>query len=134
MNQRLSFSEPVIIRRVFRVMVASIFVVAGLGHVLRPETMTAKLVAAPVGAWIASVLPADPLMVASGVVLVVAGVVFAVGGRGARTAAWVLLVLLVPITISTHLGKGPDGVGPLFKNVAIAGALLHFVFARPRDS
>ena len=43
-----------------------------------------------------------------------------------RYAAILLLALLIPITISVQL-QGFQTLGPLFKNVAIAGALLFFI-------
>jgi putative oxidoreductase len=68
----------------------------------------------------------DPLMLLwlSGAVFVVAGVLLALGVL-TRLAALALFVTLVPITLSIHIA--PGHVGPLLKNVAILGGLVHFM-------
>lgn len=52
-------------------------------------------------------------------------------GSGAltRLAALALFVTLVPITLSIHIA--PGHVGPLLKNVAILGGLVHFMVRGP---
>ena len=46
-----------------------------------------------------------------------------------RLSALVLFITLVPVTIAIHVVPDTSHVGPLFKNVAILGALL-LIFAR----
>jgi putative oxidoreductase len=108
----------------FRVLFSIIFVVAGVGHLVRPDAFVARLLQSPVGRFVAEVGPARLLVLATGVVLLVAGVGLAIGYR-TRLAALALIVVLVPITASTHLGTGGDP-GPLLKNVALLGGLIHF--------
>jgi len=43
-----------------------------------------------------------------------------------RLSSVALFVTLASITITMHLA--PGHAGPLFKNIAILGALVHFVF------
>jgi len=79
--------------------------------------------------WRAYILAiGDPLWLLrlSGAVFVAAGVTLTLGWM-TRLSALALFVTLIPITITIHFA--PDHVGPLFKNVAIMGALL-FLFVR----
>ncbi len=58
------------------------------------------------------------------------GIVFILAGFGlllclrTRLSALALFVMLVPITFVIHIA--PEHTGPLFKNIAILGALLQF--------
>lgn len=107
----------------FRVLASLIFVVAGFGHLTRPESIVGRLEASSLGATIASIAPASALVLGTGVVLLVGGLLLLLG-LGTRWAALALLATLVPITLSVQLEPGQ--LGPLFKNVALFGMLLHF--------
>ena len=50
-------------------------------------------------------------------------------GLKTRYAAALLFVTLVPITFAIHIA--PGHVGPLLKNVAILGGLIHFFVRGP---
>jgi putative oxidoreductase len=114
----------------FRVMTSLIFIVAGAGHLLNPAVHAARLGHAPLGAWLAAAFPANALIVAAGVPLLAGGLALAAGWR-TRAAAALLLAVLLPITLATHVGAGSEAVGPLLKNVALLGALLHFLSPAP---
>lgn len=104
----------------FRLTVSLIFIIGGLGHFGRADEMLARMEESP---WRDAILAiGDPLLLLhlSGVVFVIAGVTLVLGWL-TRLSALALFVTLVPITITIHFA--PGHVGPLFKNVAILGAL-----------
>ncbi|MDP2316389.1 MAG: DoxX family protein [Pseudomonadota bacterium] len=109
---------------VFRISTSLIFVVAGLGHVFRPEQMVAQLEAAPLAGLATSLASAEVLVALGGPPLVIGGLGLLAGAR-TRASAALLVVVLVPITVITHAGS-MESMGPLFKNVALLGALVHF--------
>jgi len=63
------------------------------------------------------------MLYASGFILVSGRVALLVGFR-TRWAALLLFLTLIPITVTVHFA--PGHVGPLLKNVALLGGLIHF--------
>lgn len=110
---------------VLRVMLSGIFLVAGINHVVVPEGVAKRLTASSMYKFFPSFISPEVLVVAVGVGLLIGGSLL-LTNRFTRYAAMLLLVLLIPITISVQL-QGLETVGPLFKNVAIAGGLLFFI-------
>ncbi len=110
-----------LIEVVFRVCLSLIFLVGGLGHFMRSDQMMDRLLSSP---WIKYVeLIGSPLglLHLSGAVFILASIAL-MFGWSARLAALALFATLVPITFTIHIAPGHEG--PLFKNIAILGALL----------
>tara|TARA_R110000764_G_scaffold219818_1_gene307872 strand:+ start:304766 stop:305161 length:396 start_codon:yes stop_codon:yes gene_type:complete len=110
---------------VLRVMVSLIFIVASLNHLINTDKAVARIENAKFGALGHLLGPPEIAVMASGVVMLLAGIALAVGFR-TKWAAILLIVMLIPITLTIQVGQMAT-VGPLFKNVAILGGLLFFV-------
>lgn len=111
--------------QILRIMLSGIFIMAGINHVLFPAQVAKKLMESSVYEKLLFFMNAELLVSATGIGLL-AGGFFLLFNRYTRIAAILLLALLIPITISVQL-QGWQTVGPLFKNVAIAGGLLFFI-------
>lgn len=107
----------------FRILFSLIFIVAGAGHFAQHEAMLDRLRQSPWFELVSALGSPSAMLYASGATLLVGGLALLLGYR-TRLAALVLLATLVPITVSVHLA--PGHVGPLFKNIALMGGLLHF--------
>lgn len=108
---------------VFRILTSLIFIVGGVGHFFQDQMMLDRMAQSPWRDFVAEV--GDPLVLLwlSGAVFVIFGLALALGFM-TRLSALLILVTLLPITVTTHVVPDPDHVGPLFKNIAIMGALL----------
>ena len=108
---------------VFRVTTSLIFIIGGIGHFAAHDHMLQRMEESP---WRGAVgMIGDPswLLWLSGVVFVIFGITLALGLL-TRISALLILVTLIPVTIAVHVA--PGHTGPLFKNIAIMGALLYF--------
>ena len=110
---------------VFRVLFSLIFIVAGGGHFGAREYMIARLDAAPLGHLARLFGPPETLLMLSGIVLIVGGLALLAGFQ-TQLAALALALTLIPITITIDVGN-PGHIGPLFKNIALLGGLIHFL-------
>ena len=111
---------------VLKVMLSGIFLVAGLNHVIVPEGVAKRLIASSMYEFFPTFVDPEVLVIVVGVGLLTGGLLL-IFNQFIRPAAILLFVLLIPITVSVQL-QGLETMGPLFKNVAIAGALLFFIF------
>ncbi|MCP5396966.1 MAG: DoxX family protein [Sphingomonadaceae bacterium] len=109
-----------------RVLTSLIFIIGGLGHFGQHQVMLDRMEESPWRDVIVAIADPALLLWLSGAVFVVFGVTLALG-LATRLSALLLFITLVPITITIHIA--PGHVGPLFKNIAIMGALL-FIAAR----
>lgn len=110
---------------VLRIMLSGIFLVAGINHVAVPQGVAKRLTASFMYEFFPAFIDPKVLVIAVGIGLLTGGILL-LTNRYTRYAAMLLLALLVPITVSVQL-QGLETMGPLFKNVAIAGALLFFI-------
>ncbi|WP_068599244.1 DoxX family protein [Vaginella massiliensis] len=114
-----------------RIALSGIFINAGFSHLINAEQTTNRLQHATYGNLAHNF--ADPyiLVIASGYALLIFGMTFLLG-IFTRWSALVLLLLLVPITITIQMGNGLMH-GPLWKNVALLGGLLFFILNNPKS-
>jgi len=108
-----------------RVLFSLVFVAGGMQHLMATDAVLERLAAARLGFLAGAVAPPQLLVIASGVVLVGAGLALLANLR-VRLAAVVLAVVLVPISV-TALAGTPGEMGPLMKNLALLGGLLQIV-------
>ena len=110
---------------VLRVMVSLIFIVASLNHLINTDKAVARIENAKFGVLGNLLGSPEVSVIASGMVMLLAGIALAIGFR-TKWAAILLIVMLIPITLTIQVGQ-MSTVGPLFKNIAILGGLLFFV-------
>jgi len=122
--QRLDAFQPVS-RAIFRVMLSGIFIVAGASHLVNPGQTAGRLEAASLGGLATWMGSAETLVILSGVALLAGGVAL-LSGFKTRLAAFGLLLLLIPITLTVQVGSMSQ-LGPLFKNIGLAGGLIYFI-------
>lgn len=112
----------------FRILTSLIFIIGGLGHFGQHKVMLDRMAESPWAPVVEKIGDPSMLLWLSGLAFVVAGVTLALGWM-TRASALVLFVTLIPVTIAVHVVPDTSHVGPLFKNIAILGALL-LIWAR----
>jgi putative oxidoreductase len=108
--------------QLFRSFTSLIFIYAGIKHLTNPQGIFKRLSSSTIYELIQNEWLFRNAILFSGAVMVMAGMALLIGYKS-RSAAWLLLATLIPITLSTQLENLND-LGPFFKNVAIAGSLL----------
>ena len=102
-----------------------IFIYAGIRHLTHPHGIFKRVASSTIYELIQNEWLFRAAILLAGIVMVLAGIALLVGYKS-RSAAWLLLATLVPITLSTQLENLND-LGPFFKNVAITGSLLFII-------
>ena len=116
-KQLRSWFDPV-----FRVATSLIFIIGGIGHFAAHDNMLQRMDESPWRGVVGMIGDPSWLLWLSGAVFVIFGISLALGYL-TRISALVILVTLIPITVAVHVA--PGHAGPLFKNIAIMGALLY---------
>lgn len=111
---------------IFRIMLSSIFLVAGIQHLLKPEKVATRLANANMGFLATSFASPGILVIMAGIGLLIGGLLLLVGFK-TKLAAALLILIIVPITLTIQVGN-PEGLGPLFKNIGLTGGLIFFLF------
>ncbi len=111
--------------QLLRILVSGIFLVAGGNHLLNTGKTVRRLEQASFKGIAYFFGDPEWLVILSGIVMLAAGFLFLIGYK-TRWAAMVLLLVLIPITLSVQVGQ-INTLGPLFKNIAILGGLLFFI-------
>lgn len=125
LDARLSPGDPPCrwVDPIFRVATSLIFIIGGTGHFAAHDHMLERMNDSPWRELVSLVGDPSWLLWLSGAAFVVFGITLALGYL-TRVSALLLLITLIPITIAVHVA--PGHAGPLLKNIAIMGALLHF--------
>lgn len=122
-------SKTVIINQssvtVFRILLSLIFIVASINHLFNVEKVIDKINQARFKELAFMLGNPEFSVIASGIVMLIAGISLMIGFR-TKYAAIILALILVPITITIQIGQ-MSTIGPLFKNVAIFGGLIFFI-------
>lgn len=111
--------------QLLRILVSGIFLVAGSNHLLNTEKTVHRLEQASFKGIAYFFGDPEWLIIISGIAMLAAGFLFLIGYK-TRWAAIVLVLILIPITLSVQVGQ-INTLGPLFKNIAILGGLLFFI-------
>lgn len=103
-----------------RIATSLIFIVSGMGHLIRPEKILSQLGKNPISEFMQALPIIDVLIKLSGIPLLVFGFLL-LFNKFISITSIALLFLTFGITVSTHIGV--DSIGPLLKNVVIMAAL-----------
>lgn len=128
MNQDIKVSGLSVL--LLRIALSGIFISAGITHLSHPDKVAGRIDNATYREF--AYLFGDPytLGILTGYILLIAGIMFMLGVF-TRWSAFVLFIVLVPISITIQMGNGLNH-GPLWKNIALFGGLLFFILNNPK--
>lgn len=110
---------------VLRVFTSLIFIYASTNHFFQQDKIFSKITKTAAYQFIQNETLFRASILLSGIVMLIGGIALLVGYKN-KVAATVLLIMLIPITLTVQLDNFSD-LGPFFKNVAIAGSLLFII-------
>ncbi|UUV22245.1 DoxX family protein [Paenimyroides aestuarii] len=128
MNKSLQVSSLSVL--ILRLCLSGIFVSAGISHLLKPEVVIQRILDASYNSFALFFGHLHLLVILSGVLMLIGGIVL-LFGWASRWFSLMLLIILIPITITIQMGNG-FFYGPLWKNIALIGALLFFIQNNPK--
>jgi putative oxidoreductase len=111
--------------QIFRMMLSGIFLVASFSHLVKVEKTVQRIEHARFKGLAYFFGEPKVLVIASGIVMFIAGLGLLTGFK-TRWAAMTLAAVLIPITLTIQVGQITT-LGPLFKNIAILGGLIFFI-------
>lgn len=110
---------------ILRVLTSLIFIYASTNHFFQMNKILGKLSTTAAYQYMQSEVLFKASVILSGIAMLVGGIALLAGYKN-RLAAIILLLMLIPITLTVQLENFSD-LGPFFKNVAIAGSLLFII-------
>ena len=116
---------------ILRVLTSMIFIYASTNHFFQSGKIFGKVSKTAAYQFLQNESLFKVSIMLSGIVMFIGGILL-LAGYQSRIAAMVLLVILIPITISVQLDNLSE-LGPFFKNVAIAGSLLFILNYKPNE-
>ncbi|UCS91696.1 DoxX family membrane protein [Echinicola marina] len=123
MNQTIPVRASSVL--VLRILLSGIFLVASTNHLMEVEAIKKRIGTAAFKDFAYLFGEPETLIILSGVIMLLAGILLLLG-INTRWSSLVLLLVLLPITITIQIGQ-ISTLGPLFKNIAIMGGLLFFI-------
>ena len=111
--------------QLFRMMLSGIFLVGSFSHIVKVEKTVQRIEQANFKGIAYFFGEPKTLVMASGIVMFIAGIGLLLGYK-TRWAAMILAAVLIPITLTIQVGQITT-LGPLFKNIAILGGLTFFI-------
>ena len=117
---------------ILRVFTSLIFIYASTNHFFQADKILNKLSTTAAYGLLQNESLFKMSILLSGILMFIGGVALLMGYKN-KTAAIILLVMLVLITLTVQLDKLSD-LGPFFKNVAIAGSLLFIINSKTNEN
>lgn len=111
---------------IFRSLLSSVFIAAGIGHFLQMKIMAEKLSMAKMSFLVGWLSDLKALVILSGAGLLLGGILLLLGYK-TKVSSMFLAILIIIITITVQVGN-PEGLGPLMKNIGLLGGLMFFSF------